>query len=311
MSRDSDSTNDDFLFCSQRSRALGEQLFGTVKKTMIWLLLEYPYLWGRKAFEESDLAGQLKSYLSLFLDHTPYSKLLLVKSQSAMFQDKIHFFVVISSENQPRIYQFRFDSYPDLLDLELSSLLPEKSAFSSYLYSEPIFLVCTNGKRDPCCAKYGLSVYDQMSLIKGEKVWQTTHLGGHRFASNVLCFPHGILYGRVDEASALHLVDAHAEGSILLDKYRGRSCFDPQVQAADYYLRKQTRVTQIDAYRLAGVDVLEADKWRVRFHSASDGKVYQVTLSSQLSEFKTYTSCDDDELIRVGQFRLEDIYTMA
>lgn len=311
MSRDSDPTKDDFLFCSQRSREVGEQLFGTVKKTTLWLLLEYPYLWGRKAFEESDLPAQLKSHLSSLLDCAPYSKLLLIKSQGAMFEDKINFFVVISSENQPRTYRFHFDSYPDLLDLEITGLLSEKSISYSYLYSEPIFLVCTNGKRDPCCAKYGLSVYDQMSMINGDKVWQTTHLGGHRFAANVLCFPHGILYGRVDVDSASQLIDAYAKGNILLDKYRGRACFDPQVQAADYYLRRQTRLTQIDAYHLSRVDVLEADEWRVRFHSASDGEVYQVTLSSQLSEFQMYTSCDDDELSRVLQYRLEDIQTMV
>ncbi|HZD56855.1 MAG TPA: sucrase ferredoxin [Anaerolineales bacterium] len=311
MSRASNPTKDDSLLCSRRSKALGEQLFGSVKKTTIWLLLEYPYLWGRKAFEESDLPAQLKSHLSSFLDHVPYSKLLLIKSQSAMFNEKINCFMVISSENRPRIYRFQIDAYLDLLDLDLSSLLSEESVFSSHLSARPIFLVCTNGKRDPCCAKYGLSVYDQISAIKREQVWQTTHLGGHRFASNILCFPHGIVYGRVDLESATQLVDAYARGSILLDKYRGRACFDPQVQAADYFLRKQTHVTQIDAYRLAGVDVLKADKWRVRFHSASDGKAHQITLFTQLSEFQTYTSCDDDQLTTVLQYNMEGIETMA
>lgn len=311
MSRDSNPTKDDLLFCSQRSRALGEQLFGTAKKTTIWLLLEYPYLWGRKAFEESDLPAQLKSHLSSFLDQVPYSKLLLIKSQSAMFRDTINFIMVIGSEKQPRIYRFQIDSYLDLLDLELSNLLSEENVYSSHLSAGPIFLVCTNGKRDPCCAKYGLSVYGQISAIKRQQAWQTTHLGGHRFASNVLCFPHGILYGRVDEDSATHLIDAYAQGSILLDKYRGRACFDPQVQAADYYLRRQTRVMQIDAYRLARVDLLSADRWRVSFFSGTNGQVYQVTLFAQLSEFKTYTSCDDDQLTRVRQYHLEDIETMA
>jgi hypothetical protein len=307
MSRDSTPTKDGFLFCSQRSLALGEQLFGTAKKTTTWLLLEYPYLWGRKAFEESDLPAKLKSQLFSFLNRIPDSKLLLIKNQNSLFQERIAFFVVISAENQPRIYQFQFDSYADLEDLELTGLLSDQNAISSHLHSEPIFLVCANGKRDPCCAKYGLPVYDQIATINRDMVWQSTHLGGHRFATNLLCFPHGILYGRVDEDSALPLIDAYVAGNLLLDKYRGRTCFDSQVQAADYYLRKQTGMTEIEAYRLAGVEVLKPDRWRAKIHSPFNGKVYQVTIFSKLSEFETYTSCNEEELTRVLQYHLAEI----
>lgn len=306
MSIDSTPTKDEFPFCSERSIALGEQLFGTAKKTTTWLLLEYPYLWSRKAFEESNLPAQLKSYLSAFLDHIPDSRLLLIKNKTALLQDRITFFVVNSAENQPRIYQFQFDSYADLEDLELTRLLSDPSAISSHLHSEPIFLVCTNGKRDLCCAKYGLPVYDQIAAMK-DMVWQSTHLGGHRFATNVLCFPHGILYGRVDEDSAIPLIDAYVEGNLLLEKYRGRACFDSHVQAADHYLRKQTGMTKIQAYRLAGVEVLKPDRWRVKFYSPSDGKVYQVTIFAELSEFQTYTSCSEEELTRVLQYHLAGI----
>lgn len=311
MPTDSTLTKDEFLFCSQRSRAVGEQLFGTAKRTSTWLLLEYPYLWGGRAFEESDLPVKLKSQLSSFLNQIPDSKLLLIKNQSSLFQERIALFVVISTENQPRIYQFRFDSYADLGDLELSRLLSDQSAFSSHLRSEPIFLVCTNGKRDPCCAKYGLPVYDQMSTIKREAVWQSTHLGGHRFATNVLCFPQGILYGRVDEDSAIPLIHAHAEGNLLLEKYRGRTCFESQVQAADYYLRKKTGLREIQAFRLAGVDVPRSDQWIVKFNSPSNGKTYQVTISSELSEFQTYASCGEEQPTRVLQYRLADVRTIG
>jgi hypothetical protein len=311
MPIDSTPIKDGFLFCSERSIALGEQLFGTAKKTTIWLLLEYPYLWGRKAFEESNLPAQLKSHLSAFLDDIPDSKLLLIKNKTALRQDRITFFVVISTENQPKIYQFQFDSYADIEDLELTKLLSDQSAISSHLHSEPIFLVCVNGKRDPCCAKFGLPVYDQIAAIKRGMVWQSTHLGGHRFATNLLCLPHGILYGRVDEDSALPLIDADAGGNLMLDKYRGRTCFDSQVQAADYYLRQQTSITEIEAYRLAGVQVLKGDRWRVEFHSPSNGKVYQVTIFAELSEFQTYTSCSEEESTRVLQYRLAGIQTIA
>jgi hypothetical protein len=310
MSTNSTLTKDQFLFCSQRSSAVGEQLFGTAKRTSTWLLLEYPYLWGRKAFEESDLPAKVKAHLSSFLNQIPESKLLLTKNESSLFQKRIAFFAVISTENQSRIYQFQFDSYADLEHLEFTRLLSDQSAFSSHLRSEPIFLVCTNGKRDPCCAKYGRPVYDQMSAIKGEAVWQSTHLGGHRFATNVLCFPQGILYGRVDENSVIPLIEAHSQGNLLLEKYRGRTCFESQAQAAEYYLRKQTGMTEIEAYRLGGVEVLGSDQWVVKFNSPSSGKVYQVTIFSELSKFQTYTSCSEEQLTTVPQYRLGGIQTI-
>jgi hypothetical protein len=43
------------IVCSEMSRTVGEQLFGTCVRVDVWFLLEYTYAWGAKAFDESDL----------------------------------------------------------------------------------------------------------------------------------------------------------------------------------------------------------------------------------------------------------------
>ena len=70
-------------------------------------------------------------------------------------------------------------------------------------------------------------------------VWQTNHVGGHRFAANVLCLPAGVLYGRVTAQAADDIVNADRNQLVLTDHFRGRTSLDPVVQAAEYYVRVQ------------------------------------------------------------------------
>ncbi len=63
--------------------------------------------------------------------------------------------------------------------------------------ADPILLVCTNGKRDACCALRGRALMTALAADHAERTWECTHLGGHRFAGNLVCLPHGIVYGRV------------------------------------------------------------------------------------------------------------------
>jgi len=58
-------------------------------------------------------------------------------------------------------------------------------------------LVCSHGSHDTCCATFGFPVYDALRNQHAKRsggalrVWQTSHLGGHRFAPNVFDLPEG------------------------------------------------------------------------------------------------------------------------
>ena len=86
----------------------------------------------------------------------------------------------------------------------------------------------------------GLPLYNQLRERFGERVWQVSHLGGHRFAPNVLVLPQGVLYGRVgtavgdagDESVEQFAAEVEA-GAVSRRHLRGRSCYPKPVQAAE------------------------------------------------------------------------------
>src|SRR5207342_2614377 len=92
---------------------------------------------------------------------------------------------------------------------------------------------CTNGQRDVCCARFGLPTYAALREHVGERVWQTTHVGGHRFAPNVLTLPQAALYGRVQPGDVEEFVAAVENDRLATRWLRGRTRYAPEIQAAE------------------------------------------------------------------------------
>ena len=84
----------------------------------------------------------------------------------------------------------------------------------------------------------------------GDRVWESSHIGGDRFAGNLVCFPHGIYLGRLDPQAGVRAAAAYQRGSIDLDHYRGRSCYSFVVQAAEALLRRREGLTGVDDLHL-------------------------------------------------------------
>jgi hypothetical protein len=63
-------------------------------------------------------------------------------------------------------------------------------------------------------------------------VWECTHVGGDRFAPNVVVLPDGFYYGNLTPDSAVDTVSAHLAGAIVTDNLRGMAGPPPAVQAA-------------------------------------------------------------------------------
>ncbi len=82
---------------------------------------------------------------------------------------------------------------------------------------DPLVLVCTNGKRDRCCALLGRPLAAELAASGAEGVWEVTHLGGHRFSPTVLVLPHGYAYGRVQAHSVKEILHGAREGRIVVE----------------------------------------------------------------------------------------------
>ncbi len=156
--------------------------------------------------------------------------MLFIRRRERRASEGIHVYWGSAKERDPWLSSTVVESYPDLLDLDLST--PGEAV------EHPLLLVCTHGKHDACCARYGLPAYEAMrELVDEGWVWQCSHVGGDRFAGNVVCLPEGVYYGGVGAGDALALLEEHLAGRVRLDLYRGRSCYPFRVQAAERAVR--------------------------------------------------------------------------
>ena len=218
-------------YCSEFSRQAGEPLFGTASRVDVWLLLEVPRPWAEQAFPESALPEPVKAHLKRQLDSIPRSRLLFIK-QSSRSAPPYAFYLARSHEIDCQLYEFRLNAYEDLLKLDLPWVLAGDPHHTPSVRADPVFLVCTHGTRDKCCARFGLSTYREMRKAATKSVWQCSHIGGDRFAANVLVLPHGLYYGRVETADVPVILDETRRGRIYLEKFRGRSRYSVPAQAA-------------------------------------------------------------------------------
>jgi hypothetical protein len=291
-------------FCSVQSKKAAENVFGTASMGDAWLLLEYARPWGSKAFSESTLSNAVKNYLAGVLKSVPRSRVLLIK-QRRKVKGPLTLFVARSRESSSSILKYEFSDYEQLLELDLASALAGGSPAGTTRWENPLFLVCTHGKRDQCCAKFGIPIYKTIRALVGEPpVWECSHVGGDRFAANVVCFPDGIFYGHVTEETAKLIVTEYYERRIVLTNFRGRSCYSFPVQAAEFFARRETGFRGIGDLKFLTYDPLKPNEWRIRFFSEAEAKVHQVSLRSHLSEFQNRLTCHSSEPRSVVQYSL-------
>jgi len=147
------------------------------------------------------------------------------------------------------------------------------------------YLVCTNGARDPCCAIRGPAVVAALARARVHRVYECSHLGGHRFAANVLVLPEGLCFGRLDARSALALVEELDAGRLPLEHFRGRTSLQPHQQAAEILVRRELGLTGLgDATLVEGTTF-----------ALADGRLAHVKLHADELEPRRF-SCRDEKL---------------
>ena len=297
-------------YCSDLSLLAGEPLYGSAPQAQGYLLLEYTGVWGEKALEESNIPEPVKVRLKELGAQVTGLKTLLIKTQPGQRQERrIRLFIAALSAQPPRLYAFWLTDYPDLLALNVPAILAGEAVYNPYLHDLPLYLVCVNGRRDRCCARHGLPVYNGLMAAMGStpepQVWQCTHVGGHRFAANLLCLPHGLMYGRVRAEEALSILEADRESRIFLPNLRGRVSDRPVVQAAEYYLRQQSAAYGINDYRLLDAQELSPGEWSVRFAAQPEDNITQVLVHVSLTEARIYESCTFDKSTKVLSYEFQ------
>jgi hypothetical protein len=166
-------------------------------------------------------------------------------SSNASAADGLACFAIRSGPEPPWIERIRLARVTDTLDLDLPALARGLRPGFEPL-DGPLFLVCTHGRRDVCCAERGRPVAQALATAVPDATWESSHVGGDRFAGNLVAFPHGLYLGRVRPDEAAEVARAYAEGRVSLRHLRGRSCYPMPVQAAEHALRTHAGFDRVD-----------------------------------------------------------------
>ncbi|MEM6956879.1 MAG: sucrase ferredoxin [Myxococcota bacterium] len=206
--------------CAAAAREHGEPLAGTAAFATTWIFLEERGSWAPKALASGGL-DSLRQTIQGWLTSAPNTRLQLIRRpRTADGAKGRQVFVAVATG---AAFDVRGERFTDasLTNLHLNAL--REACTPS---EDPVEFICAHGKRDRCCALYGVALYKALAGAAGEQ-WMTSHLGGHRFAPTLLHLPSGFCYGH------LNADEPRARPATSL---RGRVCYPQDVQAAELLL---------------------------------------------------------------------------
>ncbi len=232
--------------CSQASRSAGDDPAGSAAEFSSFLLLDRRASWTASAAE--DAVGALGPELAAAVTAVPGLRAFAIRNVHPRQVDNPP--VAISGLVGADGHLVKWASLPLAADIEHPAppAAPERPA-------SPLFAVCTNGRRDRCCAIVGRGIAVGLHDEFGSSVVEISHLGGHRFAGTMLVLPWGYAYGFLDLAGAQSVARAAANGLVHPDGLRGRADLVPAAQAAEVLLRREIGPAAPDAVRIVGVDI--------------------------------------------------------
>ena len=268
--------------CSEQSVSLGEPVEGSaVADTPRWFMIQVQDGWAPKTPDAACLQGDVGDHITDELARIGGARLQLIRRPQAC--TGVTVIAADTGGKQPRAFSLRLDTLADLLDVDIVALF--EGGAGAEPVDEPVVLVCTHGIRDRCCAVEGIPVYNALAERTDGHVWQTTHLGGHRFAATLVVLPEGLQFGRVKPNEVTDLMDGLSRRELYrLDRFRGRVAASRLAQVAEAHVRAKQDHVSIDAVIPTGDDLIV------------EGHLLKVQVSSTPHAQPRAYSCGDTKL---------------
>jgi Sucrase/ferredoxin-like len=282
------------IACSALAEQLGEDLAATAPKAGRFLLLEQPGPWtGRNAVTHSDLDEGIARALLARADEAGVKVHLIRRSSRRAALARRSCFLADVARGW--VERHELTDPAEVLEIDL--------AMRGERWEAPLYLACTHGRRDPCCAQRGRPLARALRAHRPDQTWEIGHIGGHRFAATMLTFPHGLAFGRVPAARGPEIVGALEAGEIVLEHLRGRAGDPWAVQAAEVLVRRELGLRALDA-----LSVEEVDGGTVTLRR-DDGSRLRATVSRRDDPRPRPISCGDEpEAVAIHELvRLEHV----
>ncbi|MFC8426902.1 sucrase ferredoxin [Streptomyces sp. NPDC057236] len=269
--------------CSNVSREFDEPVAGTAATARTWLLLEQPGPWGAEALTSSHLDPALGRALEAAAQGSGVRIVLIRRPGRHADRRTPATRRVYAAHTVPGnvwLYAATTTDPGRLLGLDFAALgRGEPESFATALHGrphegDPLALVCTNGKRDRCCALLGRPLAAELAASGVEGVWEVTHLGGHRFSPTMLVLPYGYAYGRAEAHTVKEVLHGAREGRIVVEGCRGGSAWERPGQAAELAVRRAVGEYAAEALSVVRTDGA-APRWEVTV-AHGDGRRWLV-----------------------------------
>lgn len=228
----------------------GLSAWGTAARASFWVALEQPGPWGRDALVESRLDPALGARWGSAALAAGGRMLLIRAPGHHVAEDGFQSRRVLVAGGLAgsawllegvALTEDEFDALPwDAIALGDRAAVQEACPWL-HPAPAPVLLVCTNAKRDRCCALRGRPIANELAA-EGLAVWECSHTGGHRFAPTGVVLPLGQVVGRLTVDLGREVLDAAASGrfavgSLAEEHDRGVSHLPPREQAAMSWVR--------------------------------------------------------------------------
>ena len=287
--------NHDIQFCRDLSLQASEPLIGSAPHGAFYITITWP----KSCWKKSVLAssGLPEEFVDWHAEQVAYRGQTLIRmiAQANTTDTDVEIciyptqtrYLGVPPQNIISVLENHFQQNPVL-------------AYQAPFPTVPRLLVCTHGQYDQCCAKYGQSIfqyfrdYCQMENLPLE-VWQSTHIGGHRFAATAIVFPSGHTYGRIEKNQVPTIVHSILENRIFLPAYRGNFHLPSLEQTIEAYATKYFQ-KQVDSVELQLQSIEKHDSYVVA-HVKRANAEDECTLTLVQKEFIAPSSCDQIESV--------------
>jgi hypothetical protein len=272
--------------CSVRARDRGDSHVASAPPAQRWVLIEQPGPWGREALVESRFDPAVAPALAARA-RAEHVRLLLIRRPGGRLADSDSRWAYADARpGREGLWWSTRAADADLLTAPWDGSVGEPA-------SGPTYLVCTHGGHDACCALRGRPLARSLPAPGTSDVWECSHLGGDRFAANVLVLPHGFYYGQVPGDGA-EIVAAHERKEVALPWLRGRAGVPPAGQAAQQHARAELGLLGVDDLPVTGITALtgpgaEIERWTVTM--AGPGGDVVVSVESHPSAVAARLTC--------------------
>jgi len=288
------------ILCAVQAEARGDAMLGTAPPQTRVLLVHQPGPWGPRGLIESRCDPQIARRIDIAAAAAGMRLQAIRrpgKHEVGRPAGGFDIGVADSRAGAATVTWWKVDDLAEIVD-ELEAGGFSRAPLS--VETAPVYLVCAHARHDACCALRGRPVAQALHVVRPGRVWETTHLGGDRFAANVLVLPTGELYGRVQPEGAAAFADAVDAGDVVTEFARGRIGLSPIAQTALFYAHQELGIARRDALSVISVERIDADNARVEVQTPSGAVI--VTVASEMQEPAQLT-CRGPEGVRARAYR--------